>query len=91
MVLIIALNAAVAFVQERHAVKAVEALAGYVPQKLTVVRDGTRRVIDTAELVPGDIALVEEGERIAADMRLISGAVEVDLSTLTGESVPAMR
>jgi magnesium-transporting ATPase (P-type) len=33
-------------------------------------------VIDTAELVPGDIALVEEGERIAADMRLISGAVE---------------
>jgi E1-E2 ATPase len=49
------------------------------------------RVIDTAELVPGDIALVEEGERIAADMRLISGAVEVGLSTLTGESVLAMR
>jgi magnesium-transporting ATPase (P-type) len=91
VVLIIVLNAAVAFVQERHAENAVEALAGYIPQKLTVVRDGTRRVIDTAELVPGDIALVEEGERIAADMRLISGAVEVDLSTLTGESVPAMR
>ena len=91
VVLIIVLNAAVAFVQERHAENAVEALARNVPQKLTVVRDGTRRVIDTAELVPGDIALVEEGERIAADMRLISGAVEVDLSTLTGESVPAMR
>jgi magnesium-transporting ATPase (P-type) len=55
------------------------------------MRDGTRRVIDTAELVPGDIALVEEGDRIAADLRLISRAVEVDLSTLTGESVPAMR
>jgi magnesium-transporting ATPase (P-type) len=55
------------------------------------VRDGERQVIDAAELVPGDVALVEEGERIAADMRLISGAVEVDLSTITGESVPAMR
>ena len=91
VVLIIVLNAAVAFVQERHAENAVEALAGYIPQKLTVVRDGTRKVIDTSELVPGDIAPVEEGERIAADLRLISGAVEVDLSTLTGESVPAMR
>ncbi len=91
VVLIIVLNAVVAFVQERHAENAVEALAGYIPQKLTVVRDGIRKVIETAELVPGDIALVEEGERIAANMRLISGAVEVDLSTLTGESVPAMR
>ena len=43
------------------------------------------------ELVPGDVVLVEEGDRIAADMRLISGAVEVDLSTLNGESVPALR
>ena len=91
VVLVIVLNAVVAFVQERHAEKSVETLAGYMPQKVTVKRDGDREVIDAAELVPGDIALVEEGERIAADMRLISGAVEVDLSTLTGESVPAMR
>ena len=91
VVLIIVLNAAVAFIQERHAEKAVEALAGYIPQKVTVIRDRTRKVVDAADLVPGDVALVEEGERIAADMRLISGAVEVDLSTLTGESVPAMR
>jgi calcium-translocating P-type ATPase len=91
VVLIIVLNAVVALIQERHAEKAVEALAGYIPQKVTVVRDRTPKVVDAAELVPGDIALVEEGERIAADMRLISGAVEVDLSTITGESVPAMR
>jgi P-type E1-E2 ATPase len=90
VVLIVVLNAAVAFLQEGHAENAVEALAGYIPQKLTVVRDGTRKVIDTAELVPGDIALVGEGEQIAADLRLISGAVEVDLSTLTGESVPRL-
>ena len=43
------------------------------------------------ELVPGDVVIVEEGDRIAADMRLISGGVEVDLSTLTGESAPALR
>ena len=41
--------------------------------------------------VPGDVVIVEEGDRIAADMRLLSGAVEVDLSTLTGESAPALR
>ena len=91
VILVIVLNAAFAFVQELQAEKAVEALARYMPQRVTVLRDGTPKVINTAELVPGDVALVEEGERIAADMRLISGDVEVDLSTLTGESVPAVR
>jgi len=71
VVLIIVLNAVVALIQERHAEKAVEALAGYIPQKVTVMRDRSPKVLDAAELVPGDIALVEEGERIAADMRLI--------------------
>ncbi len=91
VVLIIVLNAVVALIQERQAEKAVEALAGYIPQNVTVMRDRIARVVDAAELVPGDIALIEEGERIAADMRLISGAVEVDLSTITGESVPTTR
>ncbi|MFZ2112989.1 MAG: cation-transporting P-type ATPase, partial [Solirubrobacteraceae bacterium] len=54
-------------------------------------RDGAPASILAADLVPGDIALVEEGDRIAADMRLISGGVEVDLSTLTGESAPVLR
>lgn len=43
---------------------------------------------DYAGEVPGDVLLIEEGERICADARLITGTVEVDLSTLTGESVP---
>ena len=91
VLLVIVLNAAFAFVQELQAEKAVEALARYMPRRVTVLRDQAPTVIDAEGLVPGDVALVEEGERIAADMRLISGAVEVDLSTLTGESVPAVR
>jgi calcium-translocating P-type ATPase len=91
VVLVIVLNAAFAFVQELQAERAVEALAGYMPQHATVVRDGAAGVIEAVQLVPGDVVLLEEGERIAADMRLLSGAVEVDLSTLTGESVPVLR
>ena len=91
VVLVIVLNAAFAFVQELQAERAVEALAGYMPQHATVLRDGATRVIEAVELVPGDVVLLEEGERIAADMRLLLGAVEVDLSTLTGESVPVLR
>lgn len=91
VVLVIILNAAFAFVQELQAERAVEALAQYMPQRVTVLRDGAPGVIETVGLVPGDVVLLEEGERVAADMRLLSGAVEVDLSALTGESVPAAR
>jgi magnesium-transporting ATPase (P-type) len=91
VVLVIVLNAGFAFVQELQAERAVEALAGYMPQRVTVLRDDTAQVIETTHLVPGDVVLLQEGERIAADVRLLSGAVEVDLSTLNGESVPALR
>jgi calcium-translocating P-type ATPase len=91
VVLVILLNAGFAFVQELQAERAVEALAQYMPQRVTVLRDGSRCVLAAVELVPGDLVLLEEGERVAADMRLLGGAVEVDLSTLTGESVPVLR
>jgi P-type E1-E2 ATPase len=91
VLLVILLNAAFAFVQELQAGRAVEALARYMPQHATVLRDGTPQIIEATGLMPGDIVVIEEGDRIAADMRLLSGALEVDLSTLTGESVPALR
>jgi calcium-translocating P-type ATPase len=91
VLLVIILNAAFAFVQELQAERAVEALAGYMPQRATVLRDGAPVILEATALVPGDVVMLEEGERIAADMRLLSGAVEVDLSTLTGESVPIVR
>ncbi len=91
VLLVIVLNAAFAFVQELQAGRAVQALARYMPQHATVLRDGAPQVIEATGLIPGDIVVIEEGDRIAADMRLLSGALEVDLSTLTGESVPALR
>ncbi len=91
VLLVIFLNAAFAFAQELQAGRAVEALARYMPQHATVLRDGAPQVIEATGLIPGDIVVIEEGDRIAADMRLLSGALEVDLSTLTGESVPVLR
>ena len=91
VVLVIVLNAGFAFVQELQAERAVEALAGYMPQHASVFRDGARAVIEAVGLVPGDVVLLDEGGRIAADMRLLAGSLEVDLSTLTGESAPVLR
>ena len=91
VLLVIVLNAAFAFMQELQAERAVEALAAYMPQHVTVLRDGAVTVAEAVGLVPGDVVLLEEGERIAADMRLLSGDIEVDLSTLTGESEPSLR
>src|SRR6516225_1989817 len=73
VLLVIVLNAAFAFVQELQAERAVEALASYMPQHATVMRAGAPSVIEANELVPGDIVLLMEGDRIPADMRLLSG------------------
>src|SRR5581483_8437411 len=88
---VIVLNALFAFFQEQEAERAVEALRRYLPQQAAVRRDGRRQLVDVHELVPGDVLLVEEGELISADARLLDGAVDVDLSTLTGESQPVAR
>jgi calcium-translocating P-type ATPase len=88
---VIIVNAAVAFVQERHAEEAVEALGRYLPARARVVRDGDELQIEARSVVPGDLLLLEEGERICADARLVEGSLEVDLSALTGESAPVER
>ena len=91
VVVVIVLNAAFAFVQEQQAERAVEALRRFLPSHATVLRDGQRREVEATKLVPGDILLISEGDRISADARLIDGALEVDTSTLTGESTTVMR
>jgi calcium-translocating P-type ATPase len=88
---VIVLNAAFAFVQEQQAERAVDALAAFLPPTARVVRDGARREIPAADLVPGDVLVVVEGDRVCADARIIDGALVLDLSALTGESVPTNR
>jgi calcium-translocating P-type ATPase len=91
IVIVIFVNALFAFVQEMQAERAVEALQAYLPQHAAVLRDGAPVTVEAVQLVPGDVLLLEEGDRISADARMLSGTVEVDTSTLTGESVPVAR
>jgi calcium-translocating P-type ATPase len=91
VVVVIVLNAGFAFVQEMQAERAVEALQEYLPPHAKVLRDGTRALVEASRLVPGDLLIVEEGDRVSADARLLSGALDLDLAALTGESVPVLR
>ena len=91
IVAVILLNAVFALVQEHHAERAVEALSAYLPARARVVRDGVVRDVEARDLVPGDVIVVAEGDRVSADARMLSGAVEMDISMLNGESLPVMR
>ncbi|MGK4006035.1 HAD-IC family P-type ATPase [Sorangium sp. So ce1036] len=87
---VVVLNTAIGFVQEFRASKAIEALVGMVPQTATALRGGQRRVIPAAEVVPGDVVVLEAGDKIPADARLLSVKnLRADESALTGESVPS--
>ena len=91
IVVVIVINAIFAFAQELQAERAVEALRAYLPQRAAVLRDGVRMTADAAEVVPGDVLLIAEGDRICADGRMLAGTIEMDASTLTGESVAVAR
>ncbi|WP_041993907.1 cation-transporting P-type ATPase [Streptomyces sp. AcH 505] len=91
VVAVILLNAGFAFVQEMQAERAVEALAAFLPATARVVRDGTRCEIAARDLVPGDLLVIAEGDRVCADARIVDGTVLLNLSSLTGESLPVSR
>jgi Ca2+-transporting ATPase len=89
---IVLLNGALGYVQEARAERAVAALRAMSAAEATAVRTGERRRIPAAELVPGDVIQVEEGDAIPADARLIrSTALQVSEASLTGESVPVSK
>ncbi len=89
---VVVLNALIGFVQEYRAGKAIEALLDMVPTTATVLRDNTRTSVPVAELVPGDVVLLQSGDKVPADMRLISvRGLRVDEAPLTGESVPVSK
>jgi calcium-translocating P-type ATPase len=88
---VVVLNAIFALVQEYQAGRAVETLGSYLPPHTRVRRDGAVVEVPARDLVPGDIVLIAEGDRVPADARLLSGAVEIDASALTGESAAVER
>lgn len=88
---VVGLNALFAFVQERQAGRAVEALGRYLPPHARVRRDGVVVSVPAVEVVPGDVLVLAEGDRVPADARLLSGALQIDASALTGESGPVWR
>ncbi|MFE0601510.1 cation-translocating P-type ATPase [Streptomyces sp. NPDC058892] len=91
IVAVVVVNAAFALLQERQAEQAVETLARYLPERAWVIRDGQPSAVESRELVPGDLIVLDEGAKVPADARLTDGGIEVDLSMLTGESAPAER
>jgi len=86
------INATFTFWQEYRADKAMEALLKLMPTLVNVRRDGKTSAIDSKELVPGDIMVLDEGDKVAADGVLLeSTSLYLNLSSLNGESAPASR
>src|SRR4030095_6725798 len=89
---IVILNALLGFFQEARAERSVRALMALAAPESTVVRDGERRRIPAHDIVPGDIVLVEAGDKIPADARIIEDAnLRTDEAPLTGESLPVAK
>ncbi|WP_282779391.1 MULTISPECIES: cation-transporting P-type ATPase [unclassified Nocardia] len=89
---VVVVNALVGFVQESKAEAALEGLRSMVRTQARVVRDGGERTVPSDELVPGDLVLLDAGDKIPADLRLIRVAeLRVNESALTGESASVSK
>ncbi len=89
---VVVVNTFIGFVQEYRAGKAIEALIDMVPETATVLRDGERRSLPASELVPGDVVELQSGDKVPADMRILSlRNLRVEEAALTGESVPVEK
>ena len=87
---VVILNAVVGFVQEGKAEEALAAIRGMLAPRAAVLRDGVRADLAAEEIVPGDIILLEAGDRVPADLRILSArGLRAEEALLTGESVPA--
>lgn len=89
---ILLLNAGISTIQERKTQQTVEMMTKFVPPRCQVIRNGETKELSAEELVPGDIVMIEAGDRVPADLRVVqSWNLEVDESALTGESLPVVK
>jgi P-type Ca2+ transporter type 2C len=89
---VVILNVALGFFQEGKTESALEALRQMIVLECLVIRDGEQKIIPTRELVPGDVVVLNSGDRIPADLRLFfTKEIAVDEAALTGESVPVEK
>lgn len=92
ILIVVIVNSIVGFIQEYRAEKAMEKLKGLISSEAVVIRDGKKQRVPASDLVPGDIVIIEEGDNIPADLRIIeSSDLNVDESALTGESLPVEK
>ncbi|MFS8815251.1 HAD-IC family P-type ATPase, partial [Synechococcus sp. R60.4] len=89
---VVVINALISYIQESKAEEAIAALAKSVVTEVTVMREGQKVRVPSRKLVPGDVVLLSSGDRVPADLRLVSVRnLQVDESALTGESVPVEK
>jgi len=89
---VVLINAIVSFVQESQAEAAIDALIGSLAAESLVLRYGRQEKVSAQELVPGDIVLLNAGDKVPADMRIISSKnLQISEAALTGESLPAEK
>jgi len=89
---VVLLNAVIGFVQEARAQRALEALAAMLQTESTLVRGGRKARVCSADVVPGDVVLLEPGDKVPADLRLVRvHELQTNESALTGESLPVEK
>jgi magnesium-transporting ATPase (P-type) len=89
---VVVANATIGFIQEGRAERAMGAIRQLLSPRSSVLRDGRRVSIDSADVVPGDVVLLEAGDKIPADLRLMDAiGLRVEEAVLTGESVPVEK
>ena len=92
ILLVVLVNAVVGFVQEGRAETALQGMSSLISQHAIVLRDGEKRDIDVADLVPGDVVLIEAGDRVPADLRILRArGLAIEEAALTGESLAAEK
>lgn len=85
-------TAVIGFIQEGKAEASIDALKDMLVDKCKVIRDGETKVVPTRELVPGDVVIIESGDKVPADLRILSSkSMFLDESMLTGESMPVKK